>query len=113
MALVIRDKPFSWPRIRQAIVYRLGAVPRGETLAETYVEPAVAAVGRDVTALTLTVLDRLDRQDRELAGMRSDDARTRIAMRELAQQLRLGCDQVSRAAEILERLSDPEWRRRT
>lgn len=52
MALVIKDKPVTFERVRRGLIHRLGAVPRGE-VAATYVEPAIAGSLDEIEMLRL------------------------------------------------------------
>jgi hypothetical protein len=104
VTLVIRDKPLTLGRLRSSVVYRLGAVPRGD-LAATYVEPAVADVDEDLAELTAIVLRRLEAQDRQLTELGEANERLSSGMAVLARKLRIACDAVAAAAELAEGLS--------
>jgi len=108
VALVIKDKPMTLARLRAGLIYRLGAVPRGESVMETYVDPAVATVDHDMADLELVVLHRLELQDSALGQLAAANERLRAGMGVLARKLQVGCDAVGEAAGIAERLSAPE-----
>jgi len=107
VALVIKDKPMTLARLRASAIYRLGAVPRGESLAETYVEPAVATVDDELTDLTAAVMGRLEQQDQAIAEIRAANARIDAAIEALAGAIRVGCDHVADAAEAVTRPDPP------
>lgn len=75
VALVIRDKPLTWARLRASIVYRLGAVPRGEGMAETYLEPAVAGVEAALRRQLAAKADEIDMLSLHLDVARADASR--------------------------------------
>jgi len=86
VALVINDKPFTFERLRRGLIYRLGAVPRGE-VTETYVEPVLAGkLGTEYEQIEMLRL-MLDVQATEVAEVRDNQ--------------RLVCGQLDRVAEVL------------